>query len=119
MTAESDRPANTRPYVVLQEFELRELLESLVAPLGLDDNVSSLLAERISELESGPVYVKVAVTDPVKNAPAALRAGGQHMIRPGGEAVVVPGVAVPVSSWSTDDVRLTPRLDVEVGGQAA
>lgn len=123
-----ERTRTTRPYVVLQEFDLPDLLASLIPGLQLDDSVGALLYERIEEFskDHGEVYVKVAVTESVKNAPAALRRGGQHMLRPVPESGLRPanreetvaiGVAVPVSSWSRDDgVRL--RLDVEVGGQS-
>lgn len=115
-----ERTRTTRPYVVLQEFELDELLASLLPGLQLEDQMGSGLYERIEEFTDrhGRVYVKVTTTDSVKNAPAALRRGGQYMLRPADAegTVIVPGVAVPVSSWSKDKVRLTQRLDVEVGG---
>lgn len=120
--SEPRRTHTTRPYVVLQEFELHELLASLLPGLSLEDQMGSGLYERIEEFteKHGQVYVKVLTTEPVKNAPAALRKGGHHMLRPAdiadnADGVVVPGVAVPLSSWSEDDVRLRSRLDVEVG----
>lgn len=106
-----------RDYVVLQEYDLPELLRSFIDGLELEENMSALLYERLADFKH-QVYVKAAVIEAARNAPAALRAAGSHMRRPTDHdrPVVVPAVAVPASQWSTEDIRLTPRLDVEVGG---
>lgn len=111
------KPGTVRDYVVLQEYDLEGLLRSLIPALELDEQVSAALYARIEEFAL-PVFVKVAIVAQVKHAPEALRRGGQRMRRPDDSdgTIVVPGVAVPVNNWSADDVRLTPKLDVEVGG---
>lgn len=94
-----DQGPRRRDYVVLQEIELRELLE-------LVDDLDKF----------GPVYVKAEVVQQARNAEMALTKAGPSMLRPAGDGpVVVPGIAVPATQWTSEPVNLTPRLDVSVG----
>lgn len=110
MAAEAKGP-KVRDYVVLQEFPLVELIESII---GGDLEVDADAWQRLLKADE-TVYVKTATVEAARNAPHAFKMAGQHMRRPHDRPVVVEAVAVPATQWSTEPVRLTPRLDVGVG----
>lgn len=111
MVAVADQSPRRRDYVVLQELGLRELLEILMPGFEMP----ATLADAVETF--GPeLYVKAQVVEQARTAKAAIKKAGHYMLRPPGyDPIVVPGIAVPKTQWTTEPVSLTPQLDVSVG----
>lgn len=109
--AVGDQSPRRRDYVVLQELGLLELLEILMPGFEMP----APLADAIETF--GPeLYVKARDVEQARTAKTAIKEAGQFMLRPPGrDPIVVPGIAVPASQWTSEPVSLTPRLDVSVG----
>lgn len=105
-----------RDYVVLQEYGLIDLIESIIGT-DVEGRVDADAFEKLQAFEE-MLYVKVATIE-ARNAPAAFRQARGHLRRPAdqaiGETVVVQAVTVPESQWAAEGLPLTLSVDVGVG----